>query len=170
MQATTQSQQKAVSSHVADNESIEAGRADSEEVFVVTDSRILSMKDTTKDGHSVRTIQSTNLSEGVRGVEIEETKPKSKVEDALILSGISVVGGLVSFYYAFTNTSEIAMLIGVVCIIAGAILVYDGFDTPDGEIKVEITTDAGTDTYWLREDDSEIAAAVSEIIGENSRL
>lgn len=172
MQATSESQRKAVSSHIADSESIEAGRAGEDEVFVVTDSRVLSMQDTEEDGRSVRNIKSTNLTGGVRSIEIEEKRGKEMLTDKVLTGGFVLLIGAVSLFYGVTNldtnTAGIGILLGLVCSVVGGLIVYDGFDTPDGKIKVEITTDAGEDTYWLREDESDIAGTVSEVVGKNS--
>lgn len=171
MQAATQEQKKAASAHIADSESIEASRTGPGTLFVVTDSRVLSIRDAEQDGRSVRSIQSTTLTDGVRGVEIQEFGPKTVDWIQAALGALALFVGVIAIMFAFGSSGAESiggMLIGLVLMFAGGFLTYGSFDTPDGEIRVDIDTDAGTDTYWLPEDESDVAAAVSEVVAENS--
>jgi len=171
MQAAKQNQKKAVSSHVAENESVKAGRTGPGTAFVVTNSRVLSMKDSEKDGRPMRNIRSTSLTAGVRGVEIEELGAKAVHWIQASIGCLVLLTGVFAIQFAF-GTSGVgsvgAMLVGLFTLVGGGYLVYDSLDTPDGEIRVSIKTDAGTDTYWLPEDESDVAAAVSEVVGKNT--
>ncbi|WP_135828946.1 hypothetical protein [Halorussus halobius] len=170
MQSTAERQRKEISSHLSANEEIQAGWTGPSEVVVVTDSRVVSMEDKTEDGRSMRDIRSTSLTDGARGVEIQEFGSKAVDWVQAGFWCLALLVGILVSVLAFDSSgaqSRIMLLVGLIVIVSAGYLIYDTFDTPDGEIQVDVKTDAGTDTYWLPPSESDVAASVSEVVGKN---
>ncbi|PSQ30901.1 hypothetical protein BRD16_06670 [Halobacteriales archaeon SW_6_65_46] len=175
--ASEQSVREIVEPHLALGEEPRTVHTDDETVTVVTDRRILRSREHEIEGTDTTDMESVMLTGpqilGARVRTYPATAPEwGKIALGSLFTGIGALFGYASLVQSFLGTpteSELALIIalgGLLLVPSGAYIAYDAFTTRESCILVEIISTGGETTLRLPLDATEIASAVSAVVGE----
>lgn len=168
-----QEQKKVIEGHLSPSETTKAVQTGETQLIVVTDSRMLTITETSEAGQDTRQVNSTLLTgPHVVGSRVEHTgsKPVDVIEFAIgFIVGIVGLSFLAASSTATGVAGSLAILVGLGLLIGGGYICYSSFDTNDGELKATILTldDEPNHSVTLPENSTDVARSISMVVGSN---
>ncbi|AUV84127.1 hypothetical protein C2R22_21335 (plasmid) [Salinigranum rubrum] len=165
--------QEAIKPHLADGETINSARASGTDAIVVTDRRILDIKQhNANSGREHQFVNSTLFTgDNVAGVRITEIGKEPVDIERILLAVFVGIGGVIAGFLANEIIPDIgnllAVFIGLTGLAIAVAMTYEAFQTEDGHIKISLLSLNG-DTFealTLAEDEADVAASISEAVG-----